>query len=299
MRNVIYIIIGVFSLMCQTVLGASSVRVHYLPEDSVLICRLLAQAPRQGDSCLPLYFARQLTGHPYVAHTLELFPDDEQLIVNTRQLDCTTLVETVTALTLCTQQHQTSFAEYCAALQSLRYRQGVCAEYPSRLHYFSDWIEDNTRMGLVAEVQRKESPFDAVQRLSLNYMSTHPAAYASLKNSPSYVREITVQERRLSGKQYRYIPKSQVKNTDALRQAVHDGDIIAITTNKAGLDIAHLGFALWQDDGLHLLNASMIHKKVVIEPMTLGQYLAKHSSHTGIRVVRIQKNNQYKTNIIK
>ena len=77
--------------------------------------------------------------------------------------------------------------------------------------------------------------------------------------------------------------------TEALRKAVSDGDIIAITCNKPGLDIAHLGFAVWQKDGLHLLNASQIHKKVVQEPMTLYQYLQKHPSHTGIRIIRINQ----------
>ena len=74
-----------------------------------------------------------------------------------------------------------------------------------------------------------------------------------------------------------------------MRETVKDGDIIAITCNKKGLDIAHLGFAVWRDDGLHLLNASMLHKKVVEEPMTLYKYLQQHPSHTGIRIVRLNR----------
>ena len=72
-----------------------------------------------------------------------------------------------------------------------------------------------------------------------------------------------------------------------MRKIVRDGDIIAITCSKPGLDIAHLGFAVWRKDGLHLLNASQIHKRVIEEPMTLGKYLSKHSSHTGIRIIRL------------
>jgi hypothetical protein len=72
-----------------------------------------------------------------------------------------------------------------------------------------------------------------------------------------------------------------------MRKTVHDGDILAITCSKPGLEIAHLGFAVWRKDGLHLLNASQLHKKVVEEPMTLYRYLKKHRSHTGIRVIRI------------
>ena len=70
---------------------------------------------------------------------------------------------------------------------------------------------------------------------------------------------------------------------------IRDGDIIAITTSKAGLDVSHVGFAVWGKDGrLHLLNASSIHKKVILEPMTLYQYMQKHPSQTGIRVIRLR-----------
>uniref|UniRef100_UPI00259B81AA N-acetylmuramoyl-L-alanine amidase-like domain-containing protein n=1 Tax=Xylanibacter rodentium TaxID=2736289 RepID=UPI00259B81AA len=85
--------------------------------------------------------------------------------------------------------------------------------------------------------------------------------------------------------------KDCVGNNGLMRKAVEDGDIIAITCRKKGLDIAHLGYAVWRNDGLHLLNASMIHHKVVEEPMTLYRYLQKHPSHTGIRIVRINKCN--------
>ena len=259
------------------------VRAQYTREDSTLVVRLLGEGTTD-----PLWYARQLTGRPYVAHTLEV-RDDEQLIVNLRQLDCTTLVESVTALTLCARKGQKTFADYTTMLRQLRYRGGRLEGYPSRLHYFSDWIEDNTSMGFVSERQSTEAPFSAVQTLRLNYMSTHPQAYKALRQHPEYVEPIARQERQLSGLRRRYIPKAQVTDGEALRRWVHDGDIIAITTSKAGLDIAHVGFAVWRQDGLHLLNASQLHKRVVEEPMTLGQYLAKHPSHTGIRVVSISQ----------
>ena len=137
-----YIIIGIACLFLA--LPAEAARreggcVSYTREDSITITRLLDRAGKEGGACLPLWFGRQLLGRPYVAATLELFPDEEQLIVNTRQLDCTTLVETVAALTICRQQGHTSFADYCTVLRQLRYRQGICQGYPSRLHYFSDW----------------------------------------------------------------------------------------------------------------------------------------------------------------
>ena len=261
----------------------SLAQTSYQPSDSVKICQLLSQANRQTST---LWLARQFLGIPYVAHTLEI-NDDERLVVNTRQLDCTTLVETVTALKLCTQQGKRTFADYLNALRQLRYRQGRMAGYPSRLHYFTDWIRDKVQMQLVADIQQPNPPFAAVQTVSVDYMSTHPSAYKALKANASLVPEIRASEQSLTGMKVRYIPKRLLRNNVLLRKAIKDGDILAITCNKKGLDIAHLGFAVWRKDGLHLLNASMIHKKVVEEPMTLYQYMQRHPSHTGIRVVRI------------
>lgn len=273
-------------LLMGSLNGWSQQRVTYQRADSLKICRLLRDANKQTTT---LWFARQFLNIPYVAHTLEVNPA-EQLVVNTRQLDCTTLVETVTALTLCAHQGKRSWNDYLTTLRTLRYRKGKLDGYPSRLHYFSDWIADKTAMSIVKEIQSPNPPFSAVQHINVNYMSTHPDAYQALKAHPEWVSVIRQQEETLSGTTSRYIPKSALKrNTKALRQAVHDGDIIAITCNKKGLDIAHLGFAVWKKDGLHLLNASQIHKKVVQEPMTLYQYLQKHPSHTGIRIIRINQ----------
>ena len=268
--------------LCSAPLPAQS-PCSYTRADSLCI-----ESALRSEARTTLDFARLFIDRPYVAHTLEPF-DEERVVVNTRQLDCTTFVETVLALKRCRQQATTRFADYVDALQQLRYRGGQLDGYTSRLHYFSDWIDDNSRMGFVAEVQAPNPPFTAVQRLRVNYMSTHPKSYRLLKKFPKMVPTIARQEQQLTGRTYRYIPKSIVGNSQLLRQAVHDGDVIAITCSKPGLDIAHLGFAVWQADGLHLLNASMIHKKVVLEPLTLYDYLQQHPSHTGIRIVRIRE----------
>ena len=286
-QRFIYIIIGI--TLC---LGAHSKRfgdVRQHPNDSITVCKLLAEAKQLPSSTnLPLFFAQKFIGRPYVASTLE-GDADERLVINTRELDCTTLVENVVALTLCAQNKQYTYHAYKRALVNLRYRGGVIDGYPSRLHYFTEWITDNTKSGMVSEVQMSKAPFTAVQTVKVNYMSTHPKSYQALKEHPEYVSAIAKQERQMSGAKYRYIPKKLVGKSQLLHKAIKDGDIIAITCNKAGLDIAHLGFAVWRADGLHLLNASQLHHKVVLEPMTLYQYLKKHSSHTGIRIIRITK----------
>ena len=261
--------------------------VCYQQSDSLTICRLLDEAhslPRTTN--FPLFFARKFLGVPYVAYTLEV-NDDERLVVNTRQLDCTTLVETVTALTLCAYRHLFTWRDYLNALTAMRYRNGRIEDYTSRIHYFTEWITLNTEAGIVKEIQEPNPPFSAVQNIKVNYMSQHPQSYKALREHPEYLDAIREMEKRVSGGRFQYIPEQRVKNQNVLRQAVNDVDIIAITCKKAGLDIAHLGFAVWKNGNLHLLNASQLHKQVIEEPMTLWQYLRQHPSHTGIRIIRI------------
>ena len=286
MKRQLFLIIALFAIL-GSVRGEG--RVSYLQKDSLTICRLLDEArtlPRTTN--FPLFFARKFLDIPYVAHTLEI-NDDERLVVNTRQLDCTTLVETVTALTLCAYRHLFTWRDYLNALTAMRYRHAQIDDYTSRIHYFTEWITLNTEAGIVTEVQAPDPPFSAVQHVDVSYMSTHPKSYKALREHPEFVDAIREMERQVTGGTFRYIPKQAVRNHTLLRRVINDGDIIAITCKKAGLDIAHLGFAVWKDGRLHLLNASMLHKKVVEEPLTLYQYLQKHSTHTGIRIIRINK----------
>ena len=283
MKRAFVLSLLVFCYLSVTPAWAQTPRCHYTREDSITVERLL----KSGKSDV-LYYARQFLGLPYVAHTLELYPDDERLVLNTRELDCTTYVDVVAALTLCARRGETTFGQFVHHLHQQRYWDGKCDGYPSRIHYFSDWIRDNSRLGYVSEVQQPTPPFAAVQTVNVSYMTTHPDAYVALKRHPEYIPVIAKQEKDLTGRKYRYIPTAQVRNTELLRQTVHDGDIIGIVTTAAGLDIAHLGIAVWHDDGLHMIDASSKHKKVVEETVTMRQYLEGRKNAVGIRIVRLK-----------
>ena len=285
----IFTLLFAFWLIPATAVGADKEAVTYQKKDSVTVCRLLAasrQLPRGTN--LQLFFARKFLGLPYVAHTLEI-NYDERLVVNTRQRDCTTLVENVTALTLCAQRGQYTWRDYLRTLTAMRYRNGKITDYTSRIHYFTEWITANTKEGIVTEIQSPNPPFSAVQQVSVSFMSNHPKSYKALRNHPEYVADIKKMEQQVSGQRFRYIPKTAVRNHSQLRKAVKDGDIIAITCRKKGLDIAHLGFAVWKEGKLHLLNASQLRGQVVEEPKILYEYLQEHPTHTGIRIIRINK----------
>ncbi len=292
-------------LLCMVCSAANAQsNAQYLPQDSVKVTNLIKEGRlylnKQGknDAPLTLFFARKLLGLPYVAHTLDK-NKEERLVINLREMDCTTLVENVLALTFATLEvsgklnpkyggrvmsHFGIFAYY---LRMLRYEKGQ-VDYTKRNHYFTGWIENNCKDVLVMDVSGGYT-FNVKtvkQKVKVNYMSTHPDAYAMLKQHPKWVGEIKKTEKHLSTLSCPYIPKTEVKNTKDMRSLVKDGDILAIVTDKPGLDIAHLGTAVWKEDGLHMLHASSVQKRVVEDKINLRQYLDNHRSHLGIRVLR-------------
>lgn len=243
-----------------------------------------AKALKQRPGSWTLWFARKYIGTPYVGGMLDA-SSEEKLIVDTRHVDCTTLVEQVVALARCAQRGDTSFCSFCAQLRQVRYIGGEVA-YVKRQHYFTVWIDANEREGIVRNVY-SPTIFTQRQQVRVNWMTTHTASYKMLSAHPSWQRGIKEMEQSITGNTYPYIPKQEIANNALFRSIIHDGDIIAILTNKRGLDTTHIGLASWHNDGLHLLNASSIHKKVVDEPMLLSNYMQRHPSQIGIRVCRV------------
>lgn len=256
-------------------------------KDSLLVMELLKKSRScpKGTSKM-VYLGRMLRGTPYVGHTLEV-NKSEDLVVNLRELDCTTFTETVFALCRTAMKKQPTFQDFCNELRLTRYLRGEVT-YPRRLHYFTSWITENSRRGAVVQISHNAAPFTKVQKVDVWYMSRYSNKYKMLRDNPRFIDPIRQTERTLTGQTYRYIPKNAIRNTALLRKTIHDGDIIAILTNIPGLDTQHIGIAVWHKDGLHLLNASSIHHKVVEEQMTMLQYLKRHSTMTGIRIARPQ-----------
>lgn len=259
----------------------------------ILVTTLSASA-QESDNVI-LKQALKFLGTPYVAHTLEV-NEQEQLIINCNEVDCTTFVEYVLALALSPIEHDTvDTIAFARNLQRIRYRNGQINGYPSRLHYIADWVNNGVRHGFIEDVAALHSP-DTLT-LSLSFMSSHPQSYKQLANSPENVREIKEIEKSLSGSHFHYIPKSKLPDTGL--PWIKDGDIIAITTNIPGLDVSHLGFALHQDGQLKLLHASSTGKKVLISTGSLSQMLKKNKRWTGIRVLRMKRYYSQKDDLIK
>jgi hypothetical protein len=219
-------------------------------------------------------------GAPYRGGLLET-KRAEHLVINLREFDCLTFVETVVALAGCMNLQQESFETFKKWLRRIRYREGRLQGYPSRLHYFCDWIYDNNRKGILRDVTAEIG--GRPWRKPLTFMTTHPDLYAPLRSAGN-LRRMKAIERKISRRALFFIPK---KDLGRLEHRIREGDLIAITTNTDGLDAQHVGFAARVKNHIHLLNASSAEGKIVLSKQTLRRYLMQGKTRSGIMVARV------------
>ena len=224
---------------------------------------------------------KSFIGTNYLAHGLEK-DGSEHLVINLTGLDCTTFLENTLVLARCIKKGDTTFENYQKELQFIRYRKGIIDKYPSRLHYFSDWIYDNVQKGIVEDIT-KEIGAQKI-KFKIDFMSTHPESYKQLEENPDFIPVIEKQEKEIRCREYFYIPKEELESK---AEQIQNGDLIAITTNVAGLDIGHVGIAVrMEDNRIHILHAPDIGYKVQISDLPLFEYLNKLKKDTGIIILR-------------
>ncbi len=254
----------------------------YTEQDVAIFNELMMQFnPSKDETIAKLItkIGRFFEGQPYVAHALEV-TDQEKLIINLRDLDCTTYAEHLLALSRTLKSENQSFEDYAKELEAIRYRDGKRGAYTSRLHYFSEWIYDNAENGMV---QTPTDQFGTPYPNQLGYMSQNPNAYKHLANKPDYVRQIQQIEQELSNKSYSYVPKKLYNNMEA---QLKEGDIVGFTTDISGLDVSHVGIVVVVEGKFHLMHASQSNQKVEVSKEPLSYFLRPASKHTGIMIAR-------------
>ena len=227
-----------------------------------------------------LTLARGLVGKPYVPHTLEQTP--ENLVCNLRQYDCYTLVENVLALML-TRESLGNFSDYEQFVKKMRYRNGRINGYGSRLHYFLEWIEQAEKYGYLRDIT-SDLGGQPIQK-NINFMTMHPGLYPALTTG-QVQKTITESEQRSSKKTWHFIGKNKVSG---ILSKLQNGDIVAFTSEKEGLDFNHEGFVIRKNGQVHLLHASSDRRQVVVSSETLLEYLLKIKHHSGIVVLRLNQ----------
>lgn len=261
--------------------GGQPTGIVFTAADSILFeekMKLANQAPDPVAGALDI--ARSFLGAPYVTGRLDR-AGGEQLVVNLRELDCWTFVENSVAIAL---NQGGNFDSYTNQLRHLRYWGGFIDGYGSRIHYFTGWLLQAEKMGIIENMTRA---FGGVRYFKkVGYMSARPHKYPKIANA-KILQRIKNTEKRINAHEWYFIPQTKIAGMENL---IQEGDIICLTSSKHDLDIAHQGFAVKGADGhIHLLHASSLAKRVIIGRQPLAEYVLAQPGQSGIMVARIKK----------
>jgi hypothetical protein len=228
-------------------------------------------------------------GTPYEAFTLEAYlrsggspVGTEPIALSLTRFDCVTLVESCLAIArIAGTDSQPTWKRFSREVERMRYRGGRRLGYASRLHYFSEWISDGHKRGLVRDIG--EELGGVVDPRPLRFMTEHRASYPALASEPVY-RAIGAMERRLDSRRRYMIPAEGIANAE---DRIESGDVLAFATSISGLDVSHAALA-YRDAGgtLRVLHAPLSGGSVEVTKTTLPEYVARIRRATGILVAR-------------
>ena len=267
----------------QTPNNAATTGTVQASEDSLIFVRTIDRAYAERLDTLPIgeivvTIGEWFVGSPYVPGSLEQ-PGPEQLVINLRQFDCVTFVENMLAFARTVRAGRKDFASFRNEIQSFRYRDGKISGYPSRLHYFSEWIADNEARGILTNVTPQLGVRDPEP---IDFMTSHRASYRQLADDSVYAR-IAENEQRLSQVPRYFVPEREIA---AKEGEVKNGDVIAAASSLKGLDVAHTGLAVWKNGRLHLMHAPLVGDSVEISTRPLAERILEIARQDGIMVAR-------------
>lgn len=229
------------------------------------------------------------SGTPYVAFTLEEYLraggnplQTEPLTLSLTRFDCVTLVESCLAVArVAAAEGAPSWDRFAHAVEQMRYRGGERREFTSRLHYFSEWIADGEKRGLLRDLGSELG--GAVDARPLRFMTEHRKSYLALADDTVF-REIGAMERRLDRHPRHVVATDRIAE---VADSIETGDVLAFATGISGLDVTHSAFA-YRDANkiLRVLHAPLSGGAVEVTRSTLPEYVAAIRRSTGILVAR-------------
>ena len=227
-------------------------------------------------------------GTPYVPYTLEEYLKAggsplgaEPLALSLTRFDCVTLVESCLGVARTASGDSPTWEQFGHEIERMRYRGGRRRTYTSRLHYFSEWISDGARRGLVKDLGAGLGGI--ADGRPLRFMTGHRSSYPALRNDRVF-REIGQMERRLDQHPRHVIPTARIPE---IADHIETGDVLAFATSIPGLDVTHAAFAYRHPDGrLGVLHAPLSGGVVEIASRELPDYVAAIRRSTGILVAR-------------
>jgi len=198
-------------------------------------------------------------GTPYNDNTLNSMAlAQENLIVNLKSMDCMTFIEYTEAL-----KRSDNYDDFINNLKAIRYSEENMS-YANRRHFFTDWLQKTD--GTIVDITAVISANSVQVSKNLNLKSDGQRLIKSLPVTKRIIR---------------YIPMEDIDKT--VLNAIQTGDYIGIYSNKAELDVSHVGIAIRQDGKVYLRNASSLKRHFKVSDTELNRYL---QGKTGIIVLR-------------
>lgn len=240
-----------------------------------------------------LLFGKTFLGNTYpkanadtsraVQKVVKLQPiQQEVLVINLKQFDCVTFIENMVALTQTRRSAVVpTYEMYKKNVTNVRYRNGIVG-YAERLHYFSDWLFENEKRGILKNIT-KELGGEAYPKAVFYMSQKRDTLYGNMAD-PATFEAVKTLEEIITKREKFYIPKERVADMES---KIKDGDIIAITNRLDGMDMAHTGLAMRKNGRVYMLHASSKYKKVVLTETPLADYLLGNKGQTGIMVGRL------------
>lgn len=228
--------------------------------------------------------ADNFLGQPYVEGLLDK-SGTEKLIVTLDKFDCVLFVETVLAIARGVAVKDYDYQNFVNRIEEQRYLNGKINGYCSRLHYFSEWINDNQKRQTVENITAELG--GVPMNKQLNFMSQHRSSYPQMAKDEATYQCIVGIEADLAKTTVNYIPTNRIKT---VYSQLKPGDIVAVATDVKGLDVTHTGFVYRNADGnMGLIHASPAGQVTVA--YDLHRYISRVESAIGIVVARAKAPN--------
>ncbi len=281
-----YAPIGLLGLTCLPALAEQLQ--HFDGED--IFTRIVKKAKAEKWKKLPIgeligKIAMEFKDTPYVGFTLETSLDSESCVVNLKGLDCVTFFEDSLCMARMIKHGKSSPKDLIAEVQKTRYRGGKIGDFTTRLHYTTDWFVDNAQKGVV-KILTPELPGAAPFTQKVGIMSERPNNYRQLKAHPELIPTIAALEEKINARSLMYLPMDKLAAAEHLLQT---GDIVGVATSEKGIDIAHTGLCIKDEQGIvHFMNASSSRRtmKVILDEPPISQCLNWSSKLTGVMFAR-------------
>jgi len=254
------------------------------PEDIARFEKVVQYAKQQNLHDRPIgeilqAIADNFLGKPYAEGLLDK-SGEEKLIVTLNKFDCVLFVETVLAISRGVAVKDYDYQNFVNRIEEQRYLNGKMNGYCSRLHYFSEWINDNQKRQTVENITAQLG--GVPMKKTLNFMSQHRSSYPQMVKDEATYQCIVNQEAELAKTTVNYIPTNRIKS---VYSQLKPGDIVAVATDVKGLDVTHTGFVYRNADrNLGLIHASPA--GAVTVAYDLQRYISRVESAIGIVVAR-------------